>query len=436
MIKISKKALVSTMAIAFVFSIAFQTIALANNLDSRQFIWGKHWFAMPEERNFPSLNITSYYHPFHVEREFWHGGTVSVTGASNYNFDDTEVLLRGRGNSTWWFSNAYTKRPLRLRFDTENQQLLGIPYAHRDFILLAHHFDPSLLRTEFGFYLSYLLDTMLWTPTHGQFVNLYINGNYYGVYQLTDERDLSYGRIPIVIHEDPSLSEFVLEDGFEGSEDSHFQVGTRSYEIRFPSGSGRTQAHIEYAKNFMTNVHDTIQNGTFEDILQLVDIQTLIDFYLIQEIIRNVDTSVSNSTFLSLQGSGENRRLHFGFVWDLDGTLGNTSANNGHIPTGLVMRDQFLLIAPIFQHQEFIYLLNQRFNEIYDDYIPQVIERIIYLTEQYEQNWNRNFTLHSFDNPGTLHRDEIRFAESHAEQVQILLDWLDTRLEYLHPFFQ
>ena len=122
-----------------------------------------------EQRDFPSLRITSSLHPFHQAREFWHSGTLTLSSDNpEWNFSGVNVQLRGRGNSTWW--GAPNKRPLRIRFETP-QGMFGFE-AHRDWILLANAFDVSLLGTHLTFSFAAMLgDTTVYVPS-SQFVHL------------------------------------------------------------------------------------------------------------------------------------------------------------------------------------------------------------------------------------------------------------------------
>ncbi|MCL1787612.1 MAG: CotH kinase family protein, partial [Defluviitaleaceae bacterium] len=195
------------------------------------------------ENNFPSLFLTAPLHPFEQTRTQRQNGSLTlVSDTAAFNFTNENISVRGRGNTTWNYGGE--KLPLRIRFDAP-RTFLDSDYAHREWILLANHFDRSLLRNHGAFYLSGLLGGMPWTP-FSRFVHLYINGEYYGVYELTEERDIAPGRVDIAFDQDPAVSEYFFElNGhmvgwraveFEEGVD-YFMVLDRAYQLRWPTAN-------------------------------------------------------------------------------------------------------------------------------------------------------------------------------------------------------
>ena len=123
--------------------------------------------------NFSTMRITASVNPFRVPRNMWHDAQISVeSDIPGFSLPNTDIRLRGRGNTTWWI--GYEKRPLRFRF-FEPVEMLGFGTAHEDWILLANHFDRSLLRNYTALHLGRLLDGLDNTP-RCSFVHLYVNG--------------------------------------------------------------------------------------------------------------------------------------------------------------------------------------------------------------------------------------------------------------------
>jgi len=388
----------------------------------------------PLQRDFPSMRITSDLHPFHQEREFWHSGLLTIESEhDDWAFEDVLVRLRGRGNSTWW--EAPDKRPLRIRFeDPRERHMFGSEHPHRDWILLAHAFDNSLLRTEFAFSLAEQMGTMGFVPS-SQFVHLYINDEYVGVYQFTDERDIAPGRGTVVTHADPSISEYWIE--MDARTRDYFRVNGLWYDIRFPSGDALTDAHIAYVEDFVTRISLAIRNGNWENVTSLLDVPSIVDYYILQELVKDTDVAFS-SMFMQIRGQGEHRRLYQGPVWDFDLTMGNVHSSSIDDRTdGIWAGRAHYWFRGLMAMPEFRALVTARWNELMENEIPHAIARLEYLFTHYYDAFARNFEAQPvlgvrwgvFPSPP---RYEIT---TYAGQVAFLLHWLDERTSWLDHYF-
>ena len=395
---------------------------------------------------FPFLHIVSEHDPFAVERDFWHDGVLALSG-TEYRFDNAEVRIRGRGNSTW--VRGPEKRPLRLRFP-EARHMFGSEYAHRDWILIADLFDPSLMRNHSAFYLTGLMENLDFTPS-AQFVHLYVNWEYKGVYQLTDERDPSPGRGPLRFDPNPAISEYLFElDGHvigwradEFEEDVDFFVAgegeaERAYDIRYPRQRD-WNGHLEYLRDFVRNVDAVLQTRDYEAISQVIDIPSFVDFYLVQEFMKNIDIG-EFSVFMSLRGQGDERRIHFGPVWDFDRSAGNTIywTNYAHAHAGV--RNYWF--RNMMATPEIFDIVAARWNEIARTRGPirQMINHVENITSQYKDCFERNFELHSHILGGNpvwfdLLPEETREIDTFTGQIEYLLGWYEGRVWWLNAFF-
>ena len=399
---------------------------------------------------FPSLHIVSEYDPFDVERDFWHDGVLALSG-THYDFDHVPLRVRGRGNSTWF--RGPEKRPLRLRFP-EARTMFASEYAHRDWVLVANLFDPSLVRNYSAFYLARLLDNLDFTPSC-HFVHLYVNGGYKGLYQLLDERDPSPGRGPLTFDPDPTKSEYLFEldghlvgwreDEFELDVD-FFVVGEgeqqRAYDIRYPRQND-WNGHLEYLRDFVQHAHAILQTRDYYAISQVIDIPSFVDFYLVQEFMKNIDVG-EFSVFMTLRGQGDERRIHFGPVWDFDRSAGNTLywTEYGH-PHAAIRNYWFrnMLATP-----EIFDIVATRWNEINSRRGPisQTINHIADITSRYEESFLRNFEVHDHilgQEPGQgpdwfeILPIEVQEIDSFPGQIEYLMQWYAGRVWWLDAFF-
>ena len=390
-----------------------------------------------EQKDFPSLRINSPLHPFEQEREFWHGASLTLTSENpEWNFSNVSVQLRGRGNATWW--SGPHKRPLRIRFDTPHEMFGSAP--HRDWILLANAFDGSLLRTHFTFYFARMLgDNMVYVPS-SQFVHLYVNGVYKGVYQLTDERDNGPGRGNVRVSGDPAMSEYWLEMDMRTTE--FFNIHGKYYDIRMPGGSALTDAHIVYAYEYLRAVSDAIRANDWDRISALIDIESFVDFYIVQEWSKETDVAFS-SVFMQILGQGDERRLVLGPLWDFDNSFGNFDVGFNE-PTGIFWAHRHYWFANLMQIEQFRDAVRIRWNETAWAR-DAALENLEYMSRVYGQAFQRNFRVQPmFASPwiesrsphvlaaGSIWKNQVGFLTDFARERAA---WLDIYIDYL-PLFR
>ena len=392
---------------------------------------------------FPSLHITVPEDPFIQERTHWQDGTLSIENPANeaFSFEDVETRFRGRGNSTWWLTED--KRPLRFRFE-EPQSVLGSPYKATDWILLANHFDRSLLRNYAALLLGVMLDGLDFTPIPHH-VHLYVNGEYMGVYLLTDERDVIEGRMEITWDEDPAVSEFFLEldaRAYEqgGVENDTFVIADGlMYDIRYPGNrSRRTPEHVAYVKDYLEQVGAVLRSGDFEGAKAIIDMDSFMDFYIVQEFMKNNDGHFL-SVFMTIRGQGEDRRLYMGPVWDFDIAAGNLYKQDmGEGPEHLFIGIYNTWYRYLLQMPEFFALMSERWLEVSQNEIPQMLHHIEERAERYKEEFLRNFQRHPIE------EIEIRnmplattmwHLDSFEGHVDYLLNWFLERQQWLDHFF-
>lgn len=370
--------------------------------------------------HFPSMHIETQYNPFTVERTFWHDGTITFVG-----YNSAPARIRGRGNSTWF--DGPDKRPLRFRLG-EAGSMPNSDAIATDWILLSNHFDRSLLRNHAALHLAGSLDGLSFTPTV-QHIHLYVNGEYMGVYLLTDERDTALGRLEIEWHEDPALSEFFIELDARAYMDAvlnedFVEVNGLLYDVRFPGSSGRTPEHMAYVREYLESVSRAVRGRDFDEAMRLIDLDSFVDFYLVQELLKNKDVH-SLSVFMHIKGQGAERRLFMGPTWDFDTAAGNFY--NQRLGSG----PEYLYVA-VFNYwyrylmsiPEFHEAVADRWREIRDREVAGMIAHVNDTARRYSADFERNFDRHPILN-----------EKSFLEEAADLVNWLETRANWMDAYF-
>lgn len=141
-----------------------------------------------------------------TDEALYHKASIDVVDKNNTleEFSDDKLDIKVRGNST----ADPSKRAYRLKFGkdekdkvtgelikTHKHDLMGGGYAKRNWALLANCFDHSLIRNALTCELGKIIG-MPFNPGYC-FVDLVINGDYRGTYQVTDHPEVGSHRIDI-----------------------------------------------------------------------------------------------------------------------------------------------------------------------------------------------------------------------------------------------
>ena len=363
-----------------------------------------HVFAAPREEPcpgtfgqgiaFPTLHIDTGGNAIR-NRTDWVDATVTLHyHVDVFEFENFEAQIRGRGNSSW----GLQKRPFRLRFQ-EYVELLCAGHAARNWTLIANHSDKTLLRNYAAYYLAEMLDGMDVSP-YARFVDLYINGRYQGVYMLCIQMEVLPGRVQATAHDDPRISEYFLQfdqrqiyDGIRGFD--FVTVNRRHYQIRYPRDDMRTVYHAEYVQQFIIELENAIVSQDLA-VFDMICKASFIDFYLVQELFKNQDAGFS-SVFMTIRGQGRNRRLVMGPVWDFDISTGNAyyqgwaPIHGGYSPQGVWVTAVHPWFNGLLRIPEFAEATQQRWFQIRDNEVPQMMARVDHLATVYESHFERNF---------------------------------------------
>ena len=326
------------------------------------------------------------------------------------------VSIKGRGNSTW----TMPKKPYQLKFDRD-VSLLGEP-GDKSWVLLANYADKTSLRNHLAFYMGGI--SMLEYTPRCHFVELMLNGEYMGTYLLGEKIKIGESRV------DVGDDGFLLEvDSKAGDDETTFF--TRHLEqpvnIKDPDTSVGDE-NYEYVRNYVQTAEDALYAENFTDENEgwrkYMDMDSFVEWYLVNEIAKNTDASFYSSCYMSLRRGG---KLKMGPLWDFDIAFGNVNYDGNFDPTGLMVRWYFWC-SRLFQDPAFVARVKERFDYFYsrkDDIMREINETAHYLRLSVEENNNKWGTLYKYTWPN------YDVWGNYQNEVQNLKQWLNERLEWL-----
>lgn len=344
---------------------------------------------------------------------------VITRGAGDVLIDS--VLIKGRGNTTW----GMPKKPYRLKFD-KKQSLLGEP-MDKSWVLLSNYADKTMLRVYTAFYMGYI-SNLDYTPK-SHFAELILNGQYNGTYLVCDKIKISADRVNV------GNDGFLLEVDTKAEDgDITFRLDhiSEPINIKEPENISVGDDNYNYITAFMSKADSALYSSNFTDPdngwQKYIDMDSFVDWYLINEITKNNDALMYSSCYMNLKRGG---KIKMGPLWDFDLAMGNLYYNVTCYYDGLWMR-YAEWINRMFDDPVFVSKVKERFDYFYgrkDDIMRTINENAQYLRYAVKENENRWHTFYEFTWPN------YDIWGSYQNEVQSMKEWLNSRFEWLKAEF-
>ncbi len=349
------------------------------------------------------------------------------------------LQIKGRGNSSWnpyaGQENYDSKNSYRIKFD-EKQQLLGIGDSEkRDWVLNSNKFDPSGLRNYLVWQLGDKMGTLPYVPDC-QWVQLYINGEYRGMYMVNELVETGKDRVDVDDSINSTDKGYLIEIDFRGTEEqqpffyvSGYGAASNDNAREFVIKSECSTADLNYIKKYVQDMHKAILTGKREEIEKYADIPSLIDMYIIEELSKDVDVGAA-SFFMQKDPGG---KIYFTAPWDFDfgfGTYGDAVSNEGLISYdkkgctwyAVLVEQEWFRKAVLDRMAELEGAFRETMNEV-----AKTAEELRKSTDKNCNFWNiYGNRYHSY-----ISREASLHLQNYDDHINYLIDWTNARWEIL-----
>jgi len=333
--------------------------------------------------------------------------------------------------------------------------LLGLP-PEEDWVLYAPYSDKSLLRNAITYYLGSRMGR--WQPRI-RFCSMYLNGSYNGIYMFTEKIKRGEDRVNISKLNPDELAGDDLTGGYifkvdktgDLQADEYFTAApstgyknARNYTFSYvyPDADVIAQAQRNYLRSFLVSFQNSLNGSSFTDPVygypHFIDIQSFIDFQIIQELTNNVD-GYRFSTFFYKEKDSKGGKLHAGPLWDFDLCYGNVNYNDFRLSTsGWLFTDYgpaggncMHWWARLMEDESYAASFSFRWKELRKgplstDSVMYVIDSYIdELGEEIDRNFDRWKILGKYVWPNSF------IGNSHQEEIDYLKDWIEARMEWM-----
>ncbi len=370
---------------------------------------------------------------------------LSVSGQENPALDsEIAVQIRGRGHSSFSGDAAQdeysSKNSYKLKLDRA-VNLLGIGQTKdRDWVLISGKYDASALRNYLAWDLAARMGSIPYVPSC-TWVNLWINGDYRGMYTLVEQIEVESDRVSI--DDGPATDAdavgYLLEYDLRGASATgavrdltyFYLPGTdteHEWVIKSRVHDVRTTAAI---RAHLTACNDAVLSGDRARMEQYVDMASFVDMFILQELSKNVDVGCS-SFFVQRDAGG---KLYLTAPWDFDfafGTYRDSVSCDGMIADGEGLAShpwfEFLATQPWFMQmvlsrmEQVKPMLNKTLEEL-----AQMIPKLKNAADRNDERW------HIYGEKYSIYpSDQVSVElESYAEHVEFLINWTKKRWEKL-----
>ena len=360
------------------------------------------------------------------DKENYVDGTITIKDPEKLYSDVEEFSaamgIRGRGNSTW----SFPKKPYKVKLK-EKASIFGMG-ADKEWALLANYSDRTLMRNILAMKLSEICG-FAWTP-HMYSVHVYLNNEYQGVYTLCEHKKVHKDRVDI----DLDAGDVYLEIEQQQDETTCWWTGM-GVPMMFSDPEVPSDELLAEIKKWFSDFEASLYSNYLADpdrgYAAYIDVDSFIDYYLVQELAKNTDGNLRKSSFITKKKGGKLEMYH---LWDFDLTFGN-SGGLLHDPEGYFIMN----FTPgwtigdnwfnrMFTDPAFVDRVQARLAELMPQFeaIPAFIDRqASILSKAQERNfqvWDINVSVDWVDCPS---------LGSYEAEVEFLKEFYTKRLKWM-----
>lgn len=316
--------------------------------------------------------------------------------------------ISGRGNSTW----AHPKKSYGIRLKNR-EDLFGMGSADH-WVLLSNVEDPAYIRNKITYDMA-IAAGMEGSP-ESQYIDLYINHTYHGMYQLCEKVEIDAERVPIAdlekenkrLNSEIEKYGYFVTDEWKGAslsiepgdltggyllerdvpekyweEVSGFVTEGLGdmYTIKEPRYA--SEAEVKYISDLVNAMEKAIisEDGVNPDdgmrFTDYIDLHSFAQKYVLEELTKNNGAGATSSFFYKPQDA-VSTKLFAGPVWDYDKAYASIDGLNESTQDlcYLTLRDSnpTTLFWLLNRHSEFREAVSACYKEFFSDYMQEIVD--------------------------------------------------------------
>lgn len=367
-----------------------------------------------------------------------------------FNNYDGNIAIEIRGSSSQSFPKKNYGFETQDEFGLNNNvSLIDLP-ENNDWVFHGPYSDKSQIRNVLTFELGWRIGR--YAP-RTKMCELFINGDYKGIYVLMESVKIDQNRVDIAnllstdIEGDELTGGYLLKidrpnGDFDGGWESPYpNLGGGALNILFhkPEDDSLVQVQRDYIQAHITAFEDALAGPDFADpelgYAPFIDLDSFMDLYLINELSKNID-AYRLSTFLYKEKDSNGGKIFMGPWWDYNLAFGNADYCEGwntqgwEVEGGCGAENPFwferLLEDENYRNQLQCRWIEHRSSAWSNDSITSTIDSLSnYLEAAAIRNFARWETLGMYVWPNYY------IGQTYEEEIEILRNWTIDRLEWI-----
>ena len=374
--------------------------------------------------------------------------------------------LKGRGNGSWYSF----KKPFNIKLDKE-ADLLGTGNS-RKYALLNQESDPSAIRNKLAFRISEAVG-LPFTPG-SEYVDLWLDGNYQGLYLLTDRIQIGHSSvdIPSLEEETQKLNSMPLKDypivttpGMRYSEipnnpdditggyllevDRFYTMDKNAWfntfkmdSVTLKSPSYAAKAQVDYLHHLFQEMELKFASSSdTTEYRKYIDEESWAKMGMLQELFVNSDFMGSSQYFYKPPDhNGVRSPIYAAPVWDMDQTLGPDTRS--YLPSNTLLLPSHRWYQDLVKNPYFEEALRKTF---LDDFVPVLNDLLDHgideMTETIRPALNMNYirwkqaAISSFGSENPSQQAQESLKKYLSKRVQLLSGYLQNPDDYHHIIY-
>ncbi|MBQ3781862.1 MAG: CotH kinase family protein [Lachnospiraceae bacterium] len=401
-----------------------------------------------------TLNNTNYKDFDSDNKRKCSGSSTLIDTDGTILLNDNFAKLSSHGNSSWW----HEKKPFNLTYDSPIK-LLNDNEAISNYVLIANFDDESFIRNKMIY--DYAYNTGITTTPNSQYVDLYINNEYLGLYLLSErvsvdsnvvninsldienKKASDYSSAPSfdsttensILHgydfketsKDISGGYLLEFDDNERALDSKNMFVTKNHNnILLSSPTKASKNQLNYISSLCNKIEDQLYSNdiTNTEIFDYLDLSSWAKYYLIQEVFANQD----RASFLMYKNSDEiDSKIYAGPIWDFDMSCGNFRETNQAYPSSFCVNTwgwyKQLYHNAIFKSE----IQKQYKTEIR----PYILNKLSTDIDNIEAQISNSFAMNKARWNGILISEKTEHYETLEEYTNAIKNFMKTRTSFL-----
>lgn len=333
------------------------------------------------------------------------------------------MQIRGRGHSSW---NG-AKKPYKIKL-AKKTALMGMPKNKHWALLQAKE------GTVAGMQLGELIG-MNWSP-HFRPVEVVLNGNYLGLYFLTETIRIDENRVNIFEQQDMETNPDIIPGGWLVEIDNYYdncqitvpESSSWNLTLRYHSPENLSSAQLKWLKDEFISINEAVYSSdkTSTEWEKYLDIESMARFFILQEVMDNPDGF--HGSFYLHKDSGDDAKWTAGPIWDL------TCYNREKTDYTFRMKVHYTItphwIGEIIQYPNFCTAVSDIWKEIYPAKLSEIYNYIDSVMLPLGQAWANDIERWNGDTTETaqIRADRIKAA------LKRNMEWFNEHLpQSQHP---